>query len=366
MLDKTKNSLLQNGYSEIDPDFLSIIKSFPTTRYYGSKKRLLPWIYDKTKDIKFDTVLDAFGGTASTSLLFNAMGKEVTFNDALKCNQVMATALLETDNNIISRKEFDDFILSVIPKKGLISINFHDDYFTKYENEWLDGISEKTHAISCIKKKSIFLYCLFQACLQKRPFNLFHRKNLSLRTNDVKRSFGNLTTWNTEFSVLMGKSFEQLRKIQRFPNTGSTVLPSSDAIDVPGKYDLVYLDPPYITERPNSDTYLKKYHFLEGLSDYENWEKKIHPQNGRYMHDNLNIEQLRTKTAFKEYLLKLLNNYKNSTVVMSYMSNAYPSQGQLTDIFNEVFNYTDVHEKELSHALAKTKRGELLFIGRST
>ncbi len=43
------------------------LKNFPTTRYQGSKRKILPWIYDCIKDLEFDTVLDAFGGSGMVS-----------------------------------------------------------------------------------------------------------------------------------------------------------------------------------------------------------------------------------------------------------------------------------------------------------
>ena len=45
-------------------------------------------------------------------------------------------------------------------------------------------------------------HALNQACLMKRPFNLFHRKNLYIRTANVERQFGNKTTWETPFPTL--------------------------------------------------------------------------------------------------------------------------------------------------------------------
>lgn len=53
----------------------SLIDTIPNTRYYGSKKRLLSWIYDEVKDYEFTTVLDAFGGTAVCLYCFSLWGK---------------------------------------------------------------------------------------------------------------------------------------------------------------------------------------------------------------------------------------------------------------------------------------------------
>jgi adenine-specific DNA-methyltransferase len=61
-------------------DFYYRLPNFPQTRYYGNKRRLLAWIYESIKDLNFNSVLDRFCGTASVSLLFKAMGKQVTFN----------------------------------------------------------------------------------------------------------------------------------------------------------------------------------------------------------------------------------------------------------------------------------------------
>ena len=43
----------------------SMIKEwkFPSTRYQGSKRKLLPWIYENVKDIQFESVVDLFGGS---------------------------------------------------------------------------------------------------------------------------------------------------------------------------------------------------------------------------------------------------------------------------------------------------------------
>ena len=79
-----------------------IISRVPTTRYQGSKRRILPWIYQNIKSLKFDTVLDGFGGTGSVSYLFKMMGKRVTFNDVLHSNYQTGVAFIE-NNNVILR-----------------------------------------------------------------------------------------------------------------------------------------------------------------------------------------------------------------------------------------------------------------------
>ena len=56
---------------------------FPSTRYQGSKNKILDWISYSTKDLSFETVLDAFGGTGSVGYMFKKQGKQVFYNDYL-------------------------------------------------------------------------------------------------------------------------------------------------------------------------------------------------------------------------------------------------------------------------------------------
>ena len=59
---------------------------FPSTRYQGSKYKILKWIDYYIKDLKFDSVLDAFGGTGCVGYMFKKNGKQVFYNDSLKFN----------------------------------------------------------------------------------------------------------------------------------------------------------------------------------------------------------------------------------------------------------------------------------------
>ena len=54
---------------------------FPSTRFQGSKLKIINWIWDSIKDLKFDTALDAFGGAGSVAFMLKQNGKSVTYND---------------------------------------------------------------------------------------------------------------------------------------------------------------------------------------------------------------------------------------------------------------------------------------------
>lgn len=346
-------------------DVESLIASFPKTRFYGSKRRLLGWIYHALKDIPFNTVLDGFGGTASVSLLFKAMGKNVTFHDGLLCNTIAAQALLAEELPFADIGEAHSFIDSIAPFRGFISEVFAEMYYTDEENCWLDGAATAIHQLTDPAQRSVYFYCLFQACLKKRPFNLFHRANLNLRLNrDVTRSFGNLVTWETSFPDLMKASFPDVVGAASPGTQPVTILPHGDIGRLNGGYDLVYLDPPYVSGSKTSDDYLKRYHFLEGLSTYAEWESKInHASKIKSMQPCSYIHEWQNKQVFREHLFDVIHAHRRSVVVLSYLAGAYPSEEEITNHFRKNFAYVSVLKKDFCHALAKEKKIELLFIG---
>ena len=242
---------------------------FPPTRYQGSKHKIVKWIDLYTKGIEFDSALDAFGGSGCVAYMFKKNGKRVFYNDSLKFNHRIGLALIE--NSTVSLEDKDiEFILK--KHKGIryptfIFDTFHDIYFTDKENKWLDVIIGNISELNNKYKKAIALYALFQSCIIKRPYNLFHRKNLSIRTAEVERSFGNKTTWDTPFEDHFRKFVNQANNAI-FDNGKKNKAHHSDVFDLEVKADLVYIDTPYISAQGVGVNYFNFYHFLEGLVLY--------------------------------------------------------------------------------------------------
>ena len=115
---------------------------FPSTRYQGSKLKIVDWIWENTKNMQFKTVLDAFGGTGSVAHMYKQKGKQVTYNDNLKSNWLSALALIENDSEKLTSKDIDCL---VIRHKGVeyptfVYDTFKDIYFTDEENQWIDVV----------------------------------------------------------------------------------------------------------------------------------------------------------------------------------------------------------------------------------
>jgi adenine-specific DNA-methyltransferase len=345
-----------------------VLRRFPQTRYYGSKRKLLSWMYECIRPLRFETALDAFGGTGSVSLLLQAMRKTVTYNDALGFNCDSARVLLSPALPLTC-EQLDEFMGGLRPVKGVVATNFAGIFFTDEENSWIDGyVNHIADYSDDPMVRALLKHLLYQACLRKRPFNLFHRANLSLRTrSDVKRSFGNLATWNKSFEDHIRSLYAELEAVERYPRGDFKVLPAGSADIIPAGHDLVYIDPPYISleSRYNNDDYWKKYHFLEGIHEYDRWEERIDDRSPIKIMDKPGcISKWSSKHLFLGQLDRMLCRHNSSTVVMSYVSSAYPDEETLMDLFKANFSMVTLHSAPYSHALSKSKKREILIIGR--
>lgn len=325
-----------------------------STRYQGSKRRLLPWLEDIFIDLNFNTCLDLFGGSGSVSYLLKTLNKSVTFNDYLKSNTISAKAFIQNNDVILTDYEFD-LLFSKSEHPSIVADIFPNVYFTDAENKIIDCIIYNISNNPKIKlsdfKKSIALHSLFQALLMKRPFNLFHRANLNLRTNNVKRKFGNKKTWEIPIKVLMDRIRKEINSII-FNNNNKHFISNLDALCVVGNYDLVYIDPPYFSEtKTSSQNYFEYYHFLEGLVDYDNWVNRI---DFNRKHKPLkNIEASFTRNTILNDFEALFYTFRNSILVVSYKSPGYPSIKDISNLLNNSHRDLNIYSKEHRYSLNK-------------
>lgn len=306
--------------------------TFPSTRYQGSKAKIADWIISQIRDLKFTTCLDLFGGTGAIAYQLKKEGKIVTYNDLLRFNYYVGTALIQNDEILLSVKDIDWIIArhTHIEYPNFIEDTFKDVYFTGQENQWIDQVITNIQHLEDVYKQSLALFAIFQSCLIKRPFNLFHRKNLYLRLADVKRSFGNKTSWEKPFGFYFRRFAEEANRAI-FCNGHKNRSLNYDALDVPGSYDLVYIDPPYMSRNQLKVNYLDYYHFLEGLANYSSWNEYIDNNT-----KNLRMKQLShswsDKTKIRDSFAKLFGRYQDNILVISYRSDGMPTEDELRSL----------------------------------
>lgn len=342
---------------------IQIKNKFPSTRYQGSKAKFADWIWHEISHIPFQTVLDAFGGTGSVAYKLKDKGKVVTYNDILPFNSIIGKAIIENESVLLSESDIN-LILEErqnIEYPTFIADNFKDIYYTDDENHWLDVVRYNISTIKNEYKRAMAWFALFQSCIIKRPYNLFHRKNLYVRLMDVKRSFGNKKTWDTPFETHF-RNFVHEANNAVFNNGVECHAINTDALNVDTKFDLVYIDPPYINDKGVGVDYADFYHFLNGLVCYDNWvnlidfESKHHRLKRQY---NIWADKDNILNGF----IQLIEHFKNSILVFSYRSNGIPSIENLVDILIKHNRSNELrYSCDIKYALSETKSKEVLII----
>jgi adenine-specific DNA-methyltransferase len=176
-------------------------------------------------------------------------------------------------------------------------------------------------------KKTLAYYALFQACLVKRPFNLFHRKNLYIRFANVERSFGNKTSWDAPFPALFRKFVDEINTLVYDNSQGNKAF-NRDIGDIKGTYDLVYLDPPYTSQKGSTVNYADFYHFLNGMVNYAKWPDMIDYQS---KHRRLipSYNPWNNKEQVRDAFRTTFDHFRASTIVVSYRLDGIPSIPEL-------------------------------------
>ncbi len=335
---------------------------FPSTRYQGSKRKLAAWIWDSVAHLDFDSALDLFGGTGVIAHTFKRAGKRVIYNDVLRANWQMARALIENPG---ARLCDDDLarILTAHPDiayPDFIQRTFRDIYFTDAENAWLDRTITNIDTLLYGYAADIARFALYQACIAKRPFNLFHRANLYMRLARVERSFGNKTTWDTPFPDHL-RAFVSEANAAILDNGRDNRALCGDALDAPRDVDLVYIDPPYISAKGSRVDYHGFYHFLEGLADYVAWPARV-DYGSRHRRMIPQPSPWTDPRRIRDAFAAVFERFRDSILVVSYRADGIPARGELLDLLRAVKPRVTVADQPQRYALSKRASRELLLI----
>jgi len=331
----------------------------------GNKFRLLPWIFSVFNEAKFSTALDAFSGSGCVGYLLKCMGKSLTSNDFLNFSYHLANGLIANRNQIVSDGELEGLLRSNKTRKNFIASKFKGIFYTASDNDFLDNTWTNLRETSDPFKKSLVIAALCRACIKKQPRGVFTTRTAGNGKYDDGRRDLRLSL--KQHFVESVRLVNSLVFDNGFPNRAIC----SDIFKVdPSGYDLVYMDPPYVP-RADDNCYIKRYHFLEGLSCY--WE-------GQEILESSAVKKIKKRytpfsyrkdsfAAFRE----LFDRFRNSIIVLSYSSNGYPDKAILLKLLTESKGKDNVSVKSENHTYhfgthrhvtAKRKRvEEYLFIG---
>jgi adenine-specific DNA methylase len=351
-------------------------RKFTSTRYQGSKRRFVDWITNEINGngLEYQSVLDVFGGTGAMSYSFKALGKNVYYNDILKSNFIIGKALIENDSTKVDITVAKSLIKrkSGIKYSSFVQDNFNGIYYLDDEDKWIDIVRTNIQLMDNEYQQAIAYFALFQSCLIKRPYNLFHRKNLYFRTRNWGNvSFGNKTTWEKPFRTFFIKFIEEANNAV-FSNENSNRALNYDVMHIPNQYhsNLTYMDPPYMNKDGYSPDYLDYYHFLDGLTlTDDEWKSRI---DNVTKHKRLKIKKTKwtDKNKIDNAFNDLFKKYQNSIIVLSYRDPGLPSIDKLEILLREYKKKVIICDKFHNFALAKKSEEDkikhnrqILFIG---
>ena len=332
----------------------------PSTRYLGSKSSISEWIIKNLEDIEYNSVLECFGGTGTIGYLLKLKGKRISYNDNLRFNYLIGKSIIENNKFRLSNKDIESILTEQkdIKYNNFIQKTFKSIYYTNKENQWLDvtvtNIRNMDH-----RKRPLAYNALFQSCIVKRPYNLFHRKNLYMRLADIPRLHGNKITWDTSFEKHF-KKFSNEINLKIFNNNKNNKSLNKDVLKLPKNHDLVYIDSPYMSQK-NIFNYRTYYHFLEGISNYPRWNKMIdYSTKIKRLYEKPNpwIDKSQIFLLFE----KLIKRFQKSTLVVSYRSGGIPNENEMRKILQKHKRKVIVKRKKHQYVLSHNIDRELLFI----
>lgn len=343
------------------------------TGFMGNKYMMLGWIERQVpKDAK--TLLDAFSGGANVAYHFKRKGMKVIANDLLLYPYHIARAVVENSSEILTDDDIEKILAPNASAGTFIVDNFHGYYYTKKVLAWLDQVWANIQKLPGYKK-DLALAVLGNTVKAKSLYGQFHRSKLNLKAGmeadaDIETDAGVKENQlvNLPVSSLV-ESFKryasQINKLV-FDNGQECKAFHGDAVEAVRKFggDVLYLDPPYITEFSNND-YEYSLHFVEGLMN--RWaDKELLDDNRRSYKSRTHYDRDSIRSLIENLASEARGKY--GTVIMSYRDHAFPTEKEIRDIFSERLGNVRVRGMDVEYniVLGKESGGktgrELLFI----
>lgn len=345
----------------VPPALTAQTLSYPSTRYMGSKSKLLSEIWGVASQFKFEKAVDLFAGSGVVGYMFKSQGKAVVSNDYMTFSSVFAKAMLENSSETLSKNDAQELLLPINKSDRFVESKFSGLYFTDAENKLIDTLRANIGVIKNSHVRAIAMSALVRACFKKRPRGIF--TYVGHRYDDGRKDL--LMSFEEQFleavEAINGAVFDN-GKVHKAIH--------GDAMNVDvGEPGLVYIDPPYYS--PLSDNeYVRRYHFVEGLA--RNWE-------------GVEIQEHTLTKKFKSYPTPfssrqgasdafdlLFKRHRSSILLVSYSSNSLPTLDEMVSLMSKHKNRVEVLPVNYkysfgnqAHKVGSNKNAvqEYLFIG---
>jgi len=289
------------------------IEAYPSTRFMGSKERLLADIWSVASHLPGTRVLDLFSGSGAVSYMFKAQGKAVVSNDYMAFSSTLARAMVENDSTRLSAADIE-FLTHGRATDRFVRTNFRGLYFSDADNLFIDLVRSRIAELNDEMKQTVARASLIRACMKKRARGIF--TYVGVRYDDGRRDM--------QLSLRQHfKEAAQLINDSIFDNGQRHIVLNRDVSQVDVDADIVYVDPPYYSPLSDND-YIRRYHFVEGLArDWSGVEIQEHTKTKKFKTYGSPFSTLEgARGAFDD----IFRRYANSAIIVSYSSNSLPNR----------------------------------------
>jgi adenine-specific DNA-methyltransferase len=332
--------------------------NFPKINYIGNKEKLVKWIADSIP-IKSGTMLDLFAGGCSVSYEFKKRGFMVISNDILYSNFVLAKAIIENNNTLLLREDYEVEVKSSLIKNKYKNLEFLSNHlFYDYEVKELSKlvlISEKLFDY----KKHLFLALLRRSIIRKIPYSRMNIKweeitklrdeNYSYKKYKRYRHYHNISF--TEHIDLNLSSYNN-SIFDNKKNNQATQLDAIDAIEsLKTKVDLIYIDPPYPSTMNSYNDFYGQFDIIFSKSKES---KLILTKKDSFLENFVNIIK---KAQYKSNYIAISLNNKFDGYINELIN-------QLKPILNDINIYEKAHIYKITGKENKNKSYEILIVAK--
>jgi DNA adenine methylase/adenine-specific DNA-methyltransferase len=332
--------------------------AFPRMRYMGSKYKVVPALLEILDTLEFDSALDAFSGSGVVGYALKAMGKRVIANDFLTFAATIADATIANSTAVLTGSDLERITSESADGRDFIATTFKGLYFPHEDLAFLDSAWSHIAGLTG-SKRSLAIAALCLAAARKQPRGVFTITDL--RYDDGRRQLRAPLR-----ELFMEAAAEYNRCV--FDSGQACQATCSDvfAID-PAGVDLVYLDPPYAPPR-DDNCYIKRYHFLEGLSVY--WEGLKIMEDTKTKKLPKRYTPFSYKSTIRNALSTTFRQFPDCTIVLSYSSNSVPGRDEVISLLREAKGSVEVHTIPHrysfgTHAAAQRRNAhEYIFVAR--
>jgi DNA adenine methylase/adenine-specific DNA-methyltransferase len=242
-----------------------------------------------------------------------------------------------------------------------IARTFAGIFYTPDDLCFLDRVCANIGTLENPSQAALARAALIRACLKKQPRGVFTVSGDLSRYDDGRR----------DLKLSIEQHFvEQVDAFNRvvFDNGRHNTAARADVFALtPKNIDLVYLDPPYVP-RSDDNCYVKRYHFLEGLSCY--WQGLRIMENTKVRKIEKRHTPFGSRRTAASAFDRLFGLFRNSTIVLSYGSNGYPDLDELKTLMRRHKRDVVVHERAhryhfgTHNKVGRAEVREYLIVGR--